>query len=37
MSWDSLQFLLGYYWPYLLVVALIGLAVGWRSFSPPKV
>tara|TARA_R110002124_G_scaffold10096_17_gene50984 strand:+ start:933 stop:1046 length:114 start_codon:yes stop_codon:yes gene_type:complete len=36
MSWDSLVFLLGYYWPYLSVVLGIGLVVGWRSFTPPQ-
>ena len=36
MSWTSVAFLLGYYWPYLLVVAVIGLLVGWRSFSPSR-
>ena len=36
MSWAGFQFLLGYYWPYLAVVLVIGLVVGWRSFSPPK-
>lgn len=36
MSWTSLTFLMGYNWPYLATVALIGLLVGWRSFTPPK-
>lgn len=35
MTWTSFVFLWGYYWPYLAVVALIGLMVGWRSFAPP--
>jgi len=34
-SWASVQYLLGFYWPYVTVAALIGLVVGWRSFSPP--
>ena len=37
MTWDSLLFLMGYYWPYLAAVALIGVVIGWRSFAPPKV
>jgi len=37
MSWASIGFLMAYDWPYLLAVALVGLLVGWRSFSPPKV
>ena len=36
MSWSSLAFLLGYYWPYLAAAAAIGLVTGWRSFTPPK-
>ena len=36
MNWAGLVFLLGYYWPYLLAAGLVGLAVGWRSFTPPK-
>ena len=36
MSWASVTYLVEYSWPYLLVVAAIGLVVGWRSFSPPK-
>ena len=36
MSWSSVTFLLVYDWPYLIVVAIIGLVVGWRSFSPPR-
>lgn len=36
MDWESMVFLLGYDWPYLLAVLVIGLVVGWRSFSPPK-
>lgn len=36
MDLDSLAYLLGVYWPYLTAAALIGLVVGWRSFTPPK-
>lgn len=36
MDFDSLVYLLGVYWPYLAGAALIGLVVGWRSFTPPK-
>ncbi|MET3925799.1 hypothetical protein ABIE28_001908 [Devosia sp. 2618] len=36
MSWNSLHYLLGMYWPYLAAVGVIGLVVGWRSFTPPK-
>jgi hypothetical protein len=36
MSWNGVVFLLGYYWPYLAGVGVIGLIVGWRSFAPPK-
>lgn len=35
MDWGSLLYLSGVYWPYLLAAMLIGLVVGWRSFSPP--
>lgn len=36
MSWNSLVYLLGAYWPYLAIAGLIGLVVGWRSFTAPK-
>jgi hypothetical protein len=36
MSWNSLMFLMSHYWPYLTAVAVIGIVVGWRSFTPPK-
>lgn len=36
MSLNSLVYLLGAYWPYLVGAGLIGLVVGWRSFAPPK-
>jgi hypothetical protein len=36
MTWDSLTFLVSYYWPYLAAAAAIGGVVGWRSFAPPK-
>lgn len=36
MDLDSLAYLAGFYWPYLAGAALIGLVVGWRSFTPPK-
>jgi hypothetical protein len=36
LTWASVQFLFGYYWPYLAAAAAIGLVVGWRSFTPPK-
>ena len=36
MDFESLAYLLGIYWPYLAGAALIGLVVGWRSFTPPK-
>jgi len=36
MSWNSITFLLAYDWPYLLVVAALGLVIGWRSFAPPR-
>lgn len=35
MSWESLIYLLGFYWPYLAGAGLIGLVTGWRSFTPP--
>lgn len=37
MDLDGVVYLIGFYWPYLLGAALIGLVVGWRSFSAPKV
>ena len=36
MSWDSVIYLLGFYWPYLAAAGLVGIVVGWRSFSPPQ-
>ena len=36
MSWNSAVFLFGYYWPYLSAMVVIGLVVGWRSFTPPR-
>lgn len=36
MTWSSLVYLLGMYWPYLAGAGAIGLVVGWRSFAPPK-
>jgi hypothetical protein len=35
MTWTSLAYLLVAYWPYLAAAGLIGLVVGWRSFTPP--
>ena len=36
VNWASLAYLMLVYWPYLAAAALIGIAVGWRSFTPPK-
>lgn len=36
LTWQSAQFLFGYYWPYMAVAAVVGLVVGWRSFSAPE-
>ena len=36
VSIDSLTFLLGIYWPYVLGALVIGLGSGWFSFSRPK-
>jgi hypothetical protein len=36
MNWTALAYLLVAYWPYLAGAALIGLMVGWRSFTPPN-
>ena len=36
MTWNSLVYLLGMYWPYLAAAGAIGLVVGWRSFAPPR-
>ena len=33
---DGLTFLLGLYWPYMLAVALAGVAAGWLSLRPKK-
>ena len=30
---DTLTFLLGYYWPFVLGALLVGLATGWFSHS----
>jgi hypothetical protein len=37
VNWASLPYLVLAYWPYLAGAGLIGLVVGWRSFTPPKV
>lgn len=34
MSLDSLIYLLGYYWPYLLGAVAVGLATGWLTAPP---
>lgn len=36
MSLESLTFLLGIYWPYLVGALVIGLGSGWFSYSRPK-
>lgn len=36
VNWASLAYLVQVYWPYLTVAGLVGIAVGWRSFNPPK-
>lgn len=36
MSLDSLIYLLGLYWPFLLVAFAIGVVTGWFSLSPKK-
>lgn len=36
MNWFSLAYLAQHIWPYLAAAGLIGLVVGWRSFSPRK-
>ncbi len=36
MTWDSLVYLLGVYWPFLSVAAVIGLGTGWLSYAAPK-
>lgn len=35
-NWFSLVYLAQQTWPYLAGAGLIGLVVGWRSFSPPR-
>ncbi len=36
MSWNSLAYLVGVYWPYLAGAGAIGLVTGWLSFSQPR-
>lgn len=36
MTFDSLTYLLGFYWPYLLGALVIGLGVGWFSYAPKR-
>lgn len=36
MNWYSLLYLAQQTWPYLAAAGLVGLVVGWRSFSPPE-
>ena len=33
---DTLTFLVGLYWPYMLIAALIGVGAGWFSLVPKK-
>lgn len=33
MSLDSLLYLLGFYWPFLLAALAIGLVTGWLSHA----
>jgi hypothetical protein len=33
MTWDSFTYLLGFDWPYLSVVLVIGILTGWLSRS----
>lgn len=35
MTFNTVTYLSGVYWPYLLAAVLIGIIVGWRSFTPP--
>lgn len=35
MTFDSMTFLLGYYWPFMLVAAAIGGLTGWFSYRAP--
>lgn len=36
MTLDSLVYLVGVYWPFLLAAGLVGLVTGWRSVSGRK-
>ena len=36
MSVDSLMYILGIYWPYMVAAAVIGVSAGWLSFARPK-
>lgn len=29
-------YLAGFYWPYLIGAAVVGVVVGWRSFRPTR-
>lgn len=36
MSVETLLYLGGFYWPYLLGALLVGLGAGWFSYAPRK-
>jgi len=36
MNADSLLYVLGIYWPYMVAAAVIGIGAGWFSFATPK-
>ncbi len=36
MTFDTLNFLFGIYWPYMAGALVIGLGAGWFSVSAPK-
>lgn len=33
---ESILYLLGYYWPYMLGALLIGIGSGWWCAAPPR-
>lgn len=36
MDFETVAFLVGYYWSYMVGAGLVGLVVGWRNMALPK-
>lgn len=36
MDFQTIAFLVGYYWPYMAGAGLVGVVIGWRNMALPK-